>query len=86
MARKPPKPPPPPCPQCGKPTSIQGRFCKACGWDADLVESEDAYLDGVDLPQGYGPDEDEAPAPRRRWIWVLAAVAALVSFVYVTLR
>lgn len=41
-----------PCPDCGAPLALGGRFCKKCGWDADLVDSEDAYLDGVDLPEG----------------------------------
>lgn len=85
MARRP-RPRPVPCPECGKPLALAGRFCKACGWDADLEESEDGYLDGVDVPQGYGPDEDEEARPRgsgRRVLWVLTAIAVLVSFVYV---
>jgi hypothetical protein len=87
VARKPSKPPPRPCPECGKPTTLEGRFCKACGWDADLVESEDSYLDGVDIPQGWGPDEEEGAPPRRRSVlWIVAAVAALASFAYVTFR
>jgi hypothetical protein len=73
-----------PCPECGKPLALAGRFCKSCGWDADLEESEDGYLDGVDVPEGYPPEEDGEARPRgRRVIFVLAAIAALVSFVYV---
>jgi len=26
-------------------------FCRACGWDADLAESGDGYLDGVEVPE-----------------------------------
>ncbi len=62
--RRRPPPPPPPCPLCGKSTVLAGRFCRACGWDADLAESPDAHLDGVDVPTGYGREEEEpAPAP-----------------------
>ncbi|MHC4393541.1 MAG: hypothetical protein ACYS22_19780 [Planctomycetota bacterium] len=46
----------PPCPDCGESLANRGRFCKACGWDADLEDSEEAYLGGVDLPTDF--DED----------------------------
>ncbi|MCK6479849.1 MAG: hypothetical protein HUU06_03980 [Planctomycetaceae bacterium] len=78
--RRRPPPPPPPCPLCGKSTVLAGRFCRACGWDADLAESPDAHLDGVDVPTGYGREEEE-PAPTARGNFLLvAAVLALVSF------
>jgi hypothetical protein len=76
--------PPPPCPLCGKPTVLEGRFCRACGWDADLVDTEDSYLDGVDLPVGHG-NEDAATVPRSpggsAFLWI-AAVLALAGFLY----
>lgn len=46
-----------PCPDCGGPLSLKGRFCKACGWDADLAESEDSYLDGVDVPDTFTEED-----------------------------
>lgn len=79
-----PKPPPPPCPECGKPTNLGGRFCRACGWDADLEESEDAHLDGVDVPGTMDDDAyddvlaDEGLAPRRRRGWSVAFTVAAV--------
>lgn len=70
---------PAPCPECGGPTILDGRFCKRCGWDADLDESEDGYLDGVDLPGGYAPEESR---PRgRRLLWTVLALLALAGFV-----
>lgn len=50
----------PTCPECEGPL-VRGTFCRACGWDGEVMErTDDAYLDGVDLPQGYGEDgEDE---------------------------
>jgi hypothetical protein len=83
------RPAPPPCPDCRAPLSLGGRFCRGCGWDADLAASPDAYLDGIDLPAGYGPDDafDEAETlheaglgpPRRdlRLLWRLTAAALL---------
>ncbi|MBX3468158.1 MAG: hypothetical protein KF878_14900 [Planctomycetes bacterium] len=47
------------CPECGGPL-VRGTFCRACGWDGEVMDGvDDAYLDGVDLPQGYGDDEDD---------------------------
>ena len=88
----PPKPPPPPCPLCGRTTSLGGRFCRGCGWDADTAEGDDAHLDGVSVPEAMDDDayrdllEDEGlagagPGTRRRpLVWWLAAVALLVAF------
>ncbi len=84
MAAAPSRRKPDPCPECGGPTILGGRFCRGCGWDADLAESEDGHLDGVDLPQGYGPGEEEAPAPAsraKRVLWTLLALLALAGFV-----
>lgn len=49
----------PTCPECEGPL-VRGTFCRACGWDGEVMErADDRYLDGVDLPQGYGGEEDE---------------------------
>ncbi len=84
------------CPECGEEGLIRkGRFCRACGWDADLVDEADAHLDGVDLPQGYTRDgsEDEDYEPtldeerldgRSPVRWLVAVVAlALVVWIFV---
>jgi hypothetical protein len=84
MATPRPRKRPAPCPECGGPTVLEGRFCKGCGWDAELASSGDAYLDGVDIPQGYGPDEDTTPAdpPKgKRVLWTVLALLALAGFV-----
>ena len=87
-----PKPPPPPCPDCGKRTNLDGRFCRACGWDADLAESKDAYLDGVKVPEAMDDDAYEdllaeeglAPRPRRgrNLAFTVAAVVLLLLFAW----
>ncbi|MCO5166063.1 MAG: hypothetical protein M9894_06810 [Planctomycetes bacterium] len=47
------------CPECGGPL-VRGTFCRECGWDGEVMDRvDDAYLDGVDLPQGYGEDDDD---------------------------
>ena len=78
-----------PCPACGDPLSPGGRFCRGCGWDADLADSEDAYLDGVDLPQGHGRDdpadfdyeramEEEGLRPSGAGVLVVGSVIAVL--------
>jgi len=71
---------PDPCPECGAPTSINGTFCKACGWDGSLQDTEDSYLDGVDVPQGYAPDEEEpAPTAAKRGLGILGTILILLA-------
>ena len=79
---------PPPCPDCGAPLALRGRFCRGCGWDADLTESEDSYLDGVDVPQGYAREAEEETrqgSGRRIFLWI-AALLALAGFAWSVLH
>jgi hypothetical protein len=49
----------PTCPECGAGPLVRGTFCRDCGWDGEVMDrADDAYLEGVDLPQGYGGDDD----------------------------
>ncbi|HYC77135.1 MAG TPA: hypothetical protein VEI02_05845 [Planctomycetota bacterium] len=73
------------CPHCDAPRRTGATFCKACGFDADLGESEDAYLDGVELPQGYAKEDPYESAPerpkrgRRTLIVVIATLAVAAA-------
>ncbi len=54
----------PTCPECGAGPLVRGTFCRDCGWDGEVMDrvddrADDGYLDGVDLPQGYGGGEDD---------------------------
>ena len=73
--KRPPRKPPPPCPECGGPLSIEGTFCRKCGYDASLMDREDSYLDGVDLPAHPG---EESAGPRRPFLWTVVAVLLLL--------
>jgi hypothetical protein len=76
----------PTCPTCGAPVSARPIFCKRCGYDEELATSEDAYLDGVDVPEGYAATDAEPYEPaskgrpkagRREWTIVVAVVLVL---------
>jgi len=77
------------CPDCGEPLRPDGRFCKACGWDADLEETGDAYLDGLDIPDAFTEEDYRAalgdaglgrrPDARRRLAIAVAVVVTIIA-------
>ncbi len=75
-----------PCPHCGTTLSVGGTFCKECGYDEAYEYADDAYLDGVDLPDTSEPDLQFAlhgvrsDAPGRR-----PAIIVLVIFLVIGL-
>ncbi len=47
-----------PCPHCGADVLIGAAACRSCGSDANTGWAEDAAARGVDLPAGYGGEEE----------------------------
>ena len=86
------------CPDCDEPLSLNGRFCKACGWDADLEERDDAYLAGIDIPDTFDEDAYQAALARdglaptppgvtaRRALTTLVALAVVLGLLAWMLR
>ena len=56
------------CPSCGARLKADSVFCHECGSDAETGWREDADLESLDLPAGYGSGDeaDGAPARTRR--------------------
>ena len=48
-----------PCPHCGEPVPAGSSFCRECGSDAGTGWSEEAEIDGLDLPEPMGDVEYE---------------------------
>ncbi len=80
------------CSNCGSELSLKGRFCKGCGFDADLSESEDAYLDGIELPETSLTDSDYnqllgherlgGKRPRKNPVWVGLVLLTTAAFAF----
>lgn len=47
-----------PCPHCGAPVRRGARACRECGSDARTGWSDEADLPGLELPTGYGVEDD----------------------------
>jgi hypothetical protein len=76
----------PACPTCGAPLVLDGSYCKRCGYDRAVAGSDDAHLDGVDLPQGYAAEDPyAAPKPepvkagKKEWLVVGGIFFGLVA-------
>lgn len=77
--RRPPPPPREPCPLCGRP--LRGTFCPGCGWDRDINDSDDSYLDGVEIPDRW--EEDPPPGEGGvRPLWKAVALAIVLAFAW----
>ena len=78
-----------PCPHCGADVAVGKRVCRECGSDADTGWQDDAEIDyqSVDIPDGYGPDDDSTQlSSRSRPLWiVVAAIVAAVALLVLTL-
>ena len=75
------------CPHCGADVLLGSKACKACGSDAETgwQSGEDVEYQSVDIPQGWGP-EDEATGGGRRWWIPLVAIVVAVAMSILALR
>jgi hypothetical protein len=72
------------CPHCGADVPTGSKVCRECGSDAGTgwQAGEEIDYQGVEIPDGYGPDEQPGPSGRTRtWVVVTAiVVAAALAF------
>ncbi|MCK5941397.1 MAG: hypothetical protein KAI24_05455 [Planctomycetes bacterium] len=70
------------CPNCGAEVAVGRKACRECGSD-DLTgwqSSEEIDYQSIDIPDGYGPD-DEAESPRGRpLVFTIVAIVLAVAF------
>jgi len=72
------------CPHCGEPVPVEATACPTCGSDEDTGWSDDTMYDDLDLPTGYG-DEEEADPPGNRGFWAAVAVVMIIVFTLLVL-
>jgi len=71
------------CPNCGADVAVGAKVCRECGSDASTgwKSSEEIDYQSIDIPDGYGPEDDEADEVTKDFAIVgkdLARVLALV--------
>jgi hypothetical protein len=80
------------CPHCGADVAVGSAACRECGSDAGTGWQSDEDVDyaAVDLPTGYGHDEDHPGATltdkRPRWVAVVALLLALAMIALLVAR
>lgn len=49
------------CPNCGADVYVGAKVCRECGSDASTGwrSSEEVDYQSIDIPDGYGPDDDD---------------------------
>jgi hypothetical protein len=71
------------CPNCGADVAVGAKVCRACGSDDSTgwKSSEEIDYQSIDIPDGYGPDDEAEARPRSaRWMQLVAlALAALFA-------
>ena len=74
------------CPNCGADVPVGKKGCRECGSDAATgwMDSEEIDYQSIDIPDGYGP-EDEGGGKRRevRVQWVATLLLLLIAAVVV---
>ena len=50
------------CPNCGADVRVGAKVCRECGSDASTgwQSSEEIDYQSIEIPDGYGPDDEEA--------------------------
>ncbi len=83
------------CPNCGADVPRNARACPECGSDEQTGWSEEAHVDGLDLPEEkFDYDEfverefgSKSPVPHGiHWFWWVIAVLVLGAFLFLWLR
>jgi len=76
------------CPHCGAEVRANAKVCRTCGSDADTgwMSSEEIDYQSLDIPDGYGPDDEstQLPSGSPRWV-VVTAIVLLAAMLVVVL-
>ena len=76
------------CPHCGADVPVGAKVCRECGSDAGTgwQSSEEVDYRSTEVPQGYGPDDENTVSERRSpWMVVVAIVVVIALLCWVAL-
>lgn len=77
------------CPQCGAVVKVGAAACRECGSDARTgwQSSEEIDYQSIEVPDGWGPEQEPAvPARRSPWTVVVVLVLVVAFALWVVLR
>jgi hypothetical protein len=75
------------CPHCGADVAVGAKACRECGSDAETgwQTGEEIDYQSIDIPEGWGP-QDEATAVRNRWWIPVVAIVLAVAMLFWAMR
>jgi len=76
------------CPHCGSEIKISAKSCPNCGSDENTGWSDNTYLDGIDLGDGFDYEEitsqEFTNKKKISWTFVVAIVLLMViAFIWI---
>jgi hypothetical protein len=78
------------CPHCGADVMIGAKVCRECGSDAGTGWQSEDDIDyaKVDIPDGYGGDDDSTAieSKPRPWWWIAIALLLALCLLLLALR
>jgi len=76
------------CPNCGADVQVGAKVCRECGSDDSTgwQSSEEIDYQSLDIPDGYGPDDELEARGGRSWVFPVVALVLAVAMAAWALR
>ena len=76
------------CPNCGAEVKAGKKVCRECGSDDETgwMSSEEIDYQSIDIPEGYGDQDQLSQDGGRTWVTVVAIVLAAALILLFVLR
>jgi hypothetical protein len=76
------------CPNCGAEVKAGKKVCRECGSDdtTGWMSSEEIGYQSIDIPEGYGDQEQLGPDEGRAWVTVVAIILVVGLILLFVLR
>lgn len=76
------------CPNCGAPVKVGKKVCRECGSDdaTGWMSSEDIDYRSIEIPDGYGPENELEQDGAKPWVAVVAILLVIGMVLMFVLR